>query len=466
MEKEEKLYSTQTVSIDKNHPDYDIYLDYCISARDLYNQSLYYVRNIFTGGNKLKNSYSLHTNEIDVINFVNDNIDICSKKDGSYFKEISKDNYVISYYHLQKLLYKTKNETYFNNNLLPQTRNKIINLACKSLKSFLSSIKDYSKNPNKYKGRPKLPKYKKDFQWISFEIPKQSGSIMELEDGFYFKTKNSQIYLGKEIHKGDLVKTSVSYEYGKIVFRFTFEEPLVLQKEDNGRYLGIDLGVDNFATISNNIGQRPIVIKGKVMKSKNQWFNKRKAYLTSCYKVCQLRKDEGYIHSKQLDSLSKNRENYFHTVFHQISKFIIKYALENDISKIVIGDNKGWKQEVNMGKVNNQNFVSIPYYKFIKMLTDKASRYGIEVISQEESYTSKSSMLDLDILPIYKNDNENYVFSGSRKRTKLYHSLKYGDIHADVNGASNILRKHFPNAFDNVSPFYLQQNPVGYIINN
>ena len=456
------LYSTQTVSLDKNHSEYETYLDFCVLARDLYNQALFYCRNLFTGGSKLKNNRKLHPNEIEAINFVNDNLQNCCKKDGSLFPEISKDNYVISYYHLQKLLYKTNNEDYFNNRLLPQTRNKLIDLACQNLKSFLKAIKDYSKHPDKYKGRPKLPKYKNEFQWQTIEIPKQSGKIIKEDDIYYYQIKNSKLYLGNKIHNGNLVKTSISYEYGNIILRFTFEEPDVLQKEDNNRYLGIDLGVDNFATISNNIGQRPMVIKGKVMKSKNQWFNKRKASLTSCYKICQLNKEEGYIHTNQLERLSKNRDNYFHNIFHKISKYIVSYCITNNISKVVIGNNEGWKQDINMGKRNNQIFVSIPYHKFIDILKDKLSRYGIETIIIEESYTSQSSFLDLDSVPTYKKgSNSNYNFSGKRIKTKVYQSFQHGYIHADVNGASNILRKHFSNAFDNLSLDYLQQTPIG-----
>ena len=169
-----------------------------------------------------------------------------------------------------------------------------------------------------------------------------------------------------------------------------------------------------------------------------------------------------YISSKKLNSLSRNRDNYFHDIFHKISKYIIYYAQTNDISKIIIGNNKDWKQEVNMTKKNNQNFVSIPYHKFISILKDKLSRYGIELIIVEESYTSQASFLDLDSIPIYKKDsNSNYNFSGKRIKTKVYQSFQHGYIHADVNGASNILRKHFPNAFDNLDLCCLQQTPIG-----
>ena len=95
-------------------------------------------------------------------------------------------------------------------------------------------------------------------------------------------------------------------------------------------------------------------------------------------------------------------------------------------------------------------------------MKDKLSRYGIEVIIVEESYTSQASFLDLDSIPTYKKgSNSNYNFNGKRIETKVYESFQHGYIHADVNGASNILRKHFPNAFDNLNLGYLQQTPIG-----
>ena len=458
------MYSTQTLSLKKSHPLYETYLDYLISARNLYNQCLFYCRNVFTGGYKLKEGKDLFDNEKEAITFVNDNLSLVNEGTSDRFKEITKDNYILSYYHLQKLLYKSNCECYFNNSLPAQTRNKIIDLACINMKSFFRSIKVYNQNKGKFLGRPKLPSYRNNYQWVTFEIPNLSGKIKEVDGKYYFYCKKGDyIYLGTKVHNGRLIKTSVSYEYGNIVLRLVFEESDIPLKEDNNRYLGIDLGIDNFATISNNIGVIPIVIKGKVMKSKNQWFNKRKAELTSCYKLCQLQNKQGVISSKQLDSLSSNRSNYFRDVFHKISKYIVSYALENNISKIVIGNNKGLKLESNMGKVNNQTFVSIPFSQFINILKDKCSRFGIEVIEQEESYTSKSSMLDLDILPVYNKDFEtiSYLFKGKRNKTKEYYSDTYGYIHADVNGASNILRKHYIDSFNGLDLSYLQQIPIG-----
>lgn len=475
------MYSTQTVALSKGiqytedkKDIYEIYKSLLESAKELYNQALFYERNVFTGCNKLKEGKDLFDNEKEAISYVNDNLFLCLNKSGEeVYQRVDENHRSISYNHLQKLLYKTNNEAYFNNDLPPQTRNKIIDLACKNMKSFFTSIKEYVKSPEKFKGKPKLPGYKKPYQWQTMEIPNGTGKIEEKDNKYYFRVYNYSLYLGNTIHNGRLIKTSVSLEYGKIVFRFVFEEKDIFLKEDNKRYLGIDLGVNDFATISNNIGLRPVVIKGKIFKAKNQYYNMRKAKLQSCLDKFNNATSNNIRITNQMERLSRYRSNYFRDVFHKISKGIVNYALENNISKIIVGENKGWKQEVDLDKFSKdktqndtQNFVSIPYNQFKDILKDKASRYGIEVVFVEESYTSKSSILDLDILPTYsKNKDEDieYQFKGYRKQRSVYKSYTFGALHADVNGASNIIRKYNFNAFDSKDLGYLKQFPIGLL---
>ncbi|HEY7122947.1 MAG TPA: transposase [Ktedonobacterales bacterium] len=113
-----------------------------------------------------------------------------------------------------------------------------------------------------------------------------------------------------------------------------------------------------------------------------------------------------------------------------------------------MGKNLLWKQEVNMGKVNNQKFVQIPHARFIEMLTYKAELAGIAVVVQEESYTSQASFLDLDALPVYDpKSQEQQAFSGKRVKRGLYQASDGRTLHADVNGSYNTLRKAVPDAF-------------------
>src|SRR5947207_83670 len=139
-------------------------------------------------------------------------------------------------------------------------------------------------------------------------------------------------------------------------------------------------------------------------------------------------------------------DNYIYTA----SKRIIDVLVKLGIGVLVIGKNDGWKQEANMGKRTNQNFVQIPHARFIAMLTYKAGLVGIRVEITEESYTSKASLLDLDPLPVHNKGNEKHTFSGKRVKRGLYRAKDGRKINADINGSGNIIRKVAPDAFSEV----------------
>jgi putative transposase len=206
---------------------------------------------------------------------------------------------------------------------------------------------------------------------------------------------------------------------------------------------------------------KPLVIKGKFVKSRNQYFNKRRSILVS--KLAKKKEYANQEHpkiknTKRLDSLSRKRDNFFHDCFYKFSHKIIKEALDNQIDTIVVGKNDGWKQESNMGKKNNQNFVCIPYNEFLHILAYLCKKNGINFIKREESYTSQANMLNLDAIPTYNKNDKEVKFTGERNRrwyTSNEGKYKGVVISADVNGASNIIRKEFPHAFDNVDLSYL-----------
>src|SRR5205085_12144728 len=133
---------------------------------------------------------------------------------------------------------------------------------------------------------------------------------------------------------------------------------------------------------------------------------------------------------------------------HSPSRRIIDLLVAEGIGTLVIGLNRQWKQEVSLGRRNNQSFVQLPHSRFIEMLEYKAQLVGIRVIVREESYTSKASFLDRDEIPTYdSNVIGTPVFSGKREKRGLYRAKNGRRIHADINGAYNTLRKEFPDAF-------------------
>ena len=204
-------------------------------------------------------------------------------------------------------------------------------------------------------------------------------------------------------------------------------------KKDNSRYFSIDPGLNNIVSIYNNIGIRPLLYNGRPIKSINQYYNKTNAKLRSEF-------PNNIKSSKRLKQLSFKRNNKIDYEMHKISTHIINEAVKNNISKIIIGNNVGWKNEINIGRRNNQNFVNIPHTKLFNQLLYKGLLNGIEVIFTEESYTSKASFFDKDELPVY-GKNDNYKFSGKRITRGLYKDSKGNLWNADLNGGGNIMRK-------------------------
>jgi transposase, IS605 orfB family len=229
----------------------------------------------------------------------------------------------------------------------------------------------------------------------------------------------------------DLIKCFKIYEV---------EEPKL--KKDNSRYFSIDPGLNNIVSIYNNIGIRPLLYNGRPIKSINQYYNKTRARLRS-----ELPKNVRT--SKRLKRLSIKRSNKIDYEMHKISSHIINEAVRNNISKIFIGNNVGWKNEINIGKRNNQNFVNIPHAKLFHQLSYKASLKGIDVIFTEESYTSKASFFDRDGLSVYGNP-DNHKFSGKRIKRGLYKDSKGNVWNADLNGAANIMRKCSDEAYKGI----------------
>jgi IS605 OrfB family transposase len=211
---------------------------------------------------------------------------------------------------------------------------------------------------------------------------------------------------------------------------------------------GVDIGLNNLAAVaSNKPGFMPVVVNGRPLKSINQYFNKKRANLQS-----QLGSTgRGYgetkpstrATSRQISSLTDKRNRKVKHELHKASRKIIDVLVASEIGTLVIGKNPEWKQFLNIGRRNNQNFVSIPHAQFVSMLTYKAQLVGIQVYVTEESYTSKCSFLDLE--PIEKRE----IYMGKRISRGMFRSSKGFLINADVNGAYNILRKVAPNAFRN-----------------
>ncbi|WP_051638579.1 RNA-guided endonuclease InsQ/TnpB family protein [Butyrivibrio sp. NC2002] len=206
------------------------------------------------------------------------------------------------------------------------------------------------------------------------------------------------------------------------------------------RVMSIDPGTNNIVAVANNFGAAPFVVKGGLIKSVNQFYNKEMGRLSSCAMKCNNR-----YRTRKMSILTEKRNRRIKDEFHKISRKLADYARDNHVDVVVMGHNVFQKQEAGMGHINNQNFVQIPMLIFADMLRYKLAEYGIRFALTEENYTSKADFLAMDEIPVYKKGSKaEYVFSGKRIKRGLYRHYDGTITNADINGAANILRKVFP----------------------
>ena len=308
-------------------------------------------------------------------------------------------------------------------------------------KSFHKACKSYWKDKSKFLGKPKLPKYlkrgrqtvlifdktrlkykKKDIELNQIGLPKSRYKIQLPE---YIKISQIKCITAKDY-------------YGKVKLNISYEKDVNIQNLNKNKYLGIDIGVDNIVAITtDNQTNKSWIVKGGKIKSMNQFYNKQISKYKSLLETNNKTKT-----SKRLQRINMKRQHKFDYEFHCLSKKIIQLCLENDIGNIVIGHNKNWKQESNMGKKTNQTFVQIPFNSLIFKLQYKCEEVGINCIIIEESYTSKTDHLVKEEMK----HQDNYL--GKRVKRGLFKSSCGKILNADINGAIGILRKK--NVFSDV----------------
>ncbi|MFX1258330.1 MAG: RNA-guided endonuclease InsQ/TnpB family protein [Promethearchaeota archaeon] len=360
---------------------------------------------------------------------------------------------ILSYYNLDfTLKYK---EAY--KKLPSQTSQQILKYVSRNWKSYFKANKDYKINPRKYKRRPRIPNYKKKNGENVVIFTNQQCRIKE---GYLHFPKKANLNpvktrIQQKLKEVRIIPLGANY---KIEIVYEIEAQNLGLNQDN--ILAIDLGLNNLITTVNNIGKKPIIVKGKVLKSINQFYNKQLAYFRRIE-----HKKGNFQDTKRILKLHLKRTNKITTLFHRISRFVVEYCVQHDIGTIVIGRNQGWKQKINIGKRNTQNFVQIPFYKLLQQINYKSELIGLRFKTDDESYTSKCSFLDGE--EIKKHD----TYLGRRISRGLFRASNGTIINADVNAGYNILKKAFPNSISvdgieafGLMPQIIQHNLVDTII--
>ena len=393
---------TETHVIKESHPIYNWIVDECSRSRNLFNKTLYIYRQAFT---------EKHENISDYVSIVN------NKK-------------FISSYNLITKMRELKDEDYF-----AMTKNhsasQVIIQVDKTMKSWFAALKSYKKDPSKFRGRPRIPSYKKKDELNCLIYTNIDARLKK--DGTINISKKIKLPIHTNLSSFQQVR--LVPKTGYIQVEIIYNKELEDNHLDQTRAIGIDLGLNNLMAITSNIGNVSNLVNGRPLKSINQYYNKRKAYLMSLLEKGKLKS------SKRLKRLEMKRMMKIKDYLHKTSRRIVELMEQNNIGTCFIGHNKDWKQEVEMGKKNNQNFVSIPYSLLINMLRYKIEEKGGQLIEINEAYTSKCSFLDNEEI------RKHETYKGKRVKRGLFLSEKKKALNADINGSLNILKRGMKFSF-------------------
>jgi putative transposase len=387
--------------INKNYKDWKQIDSFSFISKNLYNEALYFIKNEFQKSGK----YPRY------------------KEVENYFRKSNNVNYV----------------TLPNN-----TSQQILMLLDNNIKSFFALLKKWKKDKKSLSGSPQFPKYR----------DKTKGRNVLIFTYNQFVIKNEYLHFPKKmkispikIQNDNIVQVRIVPQNSCYKIECIYEKQEENLKLNDDNYISIDLGINNLCAITaNQSGLKPLLINGKPLKSFNSYFNKLLAKERS-----QLKKNHNKNISNKIKMMYDYRENYINHYLHNVSKTIIDYCVKNDIGNIIIGKNKEWKQEVNLGKKNNQNFMSIPHDRLIQMISYKAKMKSMNIIIQEESYTSKCDALGKE--EIKKHD----AYMGKRIKRGLFQSSTNKLINADINGSLNIMRKVIGDG-------YMTEINIGHVI--
>ena len=377
------LIRTERHIIDKNNVNYKNCIEICHLSKNLYNYVNFILRQSFFETKRLPSEY-------DITNLL-------AKNNQQDFRALPS-------------------------NVSQQT----VKLVFKAWKSFFKALKSYRKDKSRFTSNPKLPKYKSKNGLYVCAFTYNNARLKDNKINFVknilkpIKTKVSRV---KQVR---IVPNSSCF-----IVEIVYEKDIKETLKTSGSIASIDLGLNNFITCIDNLGNYPFIINGKGLKSYNQFFNKKKAKLQSLLPLKR-------YSSNKIKQLEFNRYKFISNFMHQASKMLLNILLERKIETLVIGYNKEWKQNINLGKKVNQSFVQIPYTSFLQKILYKCEEHGIAVILTEESYTSKIDHLANE--PLSKRD----LYLGKRIYRGLFKSSVGKILNADVNGALGIMRKVFP----------------------
>ena len=386
MKKNKKMKLVRQIIYKRNDPEYEEMDDLCFKSKNLYNATLYAVRQSFI-------------------------------KNGEY----------LNYYRINKIFTEENNVDY---RALPAKVSKYTQMLVDfAMKSFFALVK--KKKKREYDKKVRLPRYlDKTKGRMTIHYERKALSFKKRKGFIHLSKTEIYVKLPEDLNEDDIKFARIVPGSGKFTVEIGYErepEPQVM----TGSYASIDPGVNNLVTMIDTVTKNPVIINGRPLKSINQWYNK---------KIAEIRSETERLHgkywSRNMSSVTNRRNNKIKDYMHKASSYIVNHLVSNRIGTLIIGEIKEWKQDTNMYKVNNQNFVCIPFEMLKSMLEYKCRLAGIEVVRQDEAYTSKCSFLEDEEIK----KHEKYM--GTRPKRGCYKTSSGRKVNADVNSACNIMKKY------------------------
>jgi putative transposase len=321
--------------------------------------------------------------------------------------------------------------------LYSQVAQQCLTTVAESFQSFMGLLKALKLGT--VEQRPKLPGYRKGgLSLVTFPgqaVKLKSGGLRfplgsKVKawfglDAFYLPMPSNLEH--KAIREYRILPRNGCF-YLELVYKTSVQKADV----DPDKALMIDHGMNNWLTCVSNVATS-FIIDGKHLKSINQGYNKRVAFLMEG-------QANGYW-SKRLARLTEKRNRVMRDATNKAARRVINHCIEHRIGTVIFGWNKGQKDSIALGSKTNQKFVQIPTGRLKDRVAQLCEEHGLRFVETEESYSSKASFVDLDVLPTFGEKPEGWQASGKRVKRGLYRTLEGWLINADCNGAANIGRK-------------------------
>ena len=409
-----KVKRTGRFKVKASHPDYEMIKLHTIEAKEIYNYANYIIRQLFFKKSG-KENFSL--------DFINEYSEL-AEDFNIYISE--KLQFTSTFYRIICKFSRIKK--YSINSKMVQN---IVDILKRDWKSYWKLLK--LKINGKYDKSISIPRYKKKYSTVEYNP--QVISKAKLKNGYIGTALMKEGFIIPKFYKEYTCKSARSLWKNDFLYMEIIYEKEVPEKRKIKKVAAVDLGGKILMSIAYNFNRRGISISANMLRSLNHYYNKMIGTMTSLL-------PKGIRISKAIQNLWRKRDEQVRNLLGYYANKLIKEFKLIGIDKFIIGKNKEQKQEIDLhSKLENRNFCMIPFNKLVEILKYKCEENGIECMEQEESYTSKASFLDNDFIPVYGSEDKKYEFSGWRNGRTYKIKGKNQRIHADLNGALNIMRK-------------------------